>query len=620
MLSLPQGASSVDKSHLFSERRKAFQSKGFDVSTDCALCEIKRVLDEEGKPKQEFAVLCNFIAWINRQIIKNDGSTKRRYFEIGVMVKGQRLLEPIVIPADEFNLMNWPTGRYGAILNMASGPSKKDKARYAINAISTDAPEEMVYMHTGWIEVDGIPVYLNAGGAIGAERIRTELEDEGFGNYILPNHPEDLSEAIKCSFEACEIADKSITYSLLAFYALAPLVEPLRRIGDSPGFVLWIEGESGSRKTTIVTLFQNHFGNFPRGRPLPASFNDTENAMTKKLYMGKDSIVPVEDYYPATVHKEAQKLSQKVDALLRTQGNKQGKSRMNADTSLKKTYDPRGLSIVTGEDIPQLAESALARMMPLHISRDSVDLDKLTEMQEKSGRLSHSMSGFISWIAERFNDIGKQVYDEFLAYQRLLQSKRSHGRTIEQAAWLQAGISTFTRFAVDSGAMTVFERSEILEESIGIFSELLSLQTEQLKNENPATQFMDGLREMFRTQRVYVSSIHTPSELGDGEKIGFHDDHYVYLFPISAYTAVFQLYEKQRRKLPLTPTALWKYLDGEKLIEVEHEGGKRRRTIQKRIGGEKHRFVVFSKAVLQDITQLRVVKPDGNDKVSDAGA
>ena len=62
-------------------------------------------------------------------------------------------------------------------------------------------------------------------------------------------------------------------------------------------------------------------------------------------------------------------------------GDRVGRSRMRADTTLNKTYKPRGMAIVTGEDLPKGASST-ARYIGVEIKREDINLDILSKLQK----------------------------------------------------------------------------------------------------------------------------------------------------------------------------------------------------------------------------------------------
>ena len=60
---------------------------------------------------------------------------------------------------------------------------------------------------------------------------------------------------------------------------------------------MWLEGITGSLKSTIAALFLSHFGNFARTN-LPGAWSSTANALEKRAFALKDVMFVIDDYAP----------------------------------------------------------------------------------------------------------------------------------------------------------------------------------------------------------------------------------------------------------------------------------------------------------------------------------
>src|SRR5262249_20874361 len=152
---------------------------------------------------------------------------------------------------------------------------------------------------------------------------------------------------------------------------------------------LWLEGVTGSLKSTMAALFQCHFGDFTR-TTLPAAWSSTANVLEKRAFTLKDSVLIIDEYVPGIDTRE---FEIKANRMIRAQGKQAGRSRLRSDLSERPTFIPRGVLISTGEQHPQGGASFLARCLIVEIGRESIDLEKLSEAQSRAGRLSHSMRG-----------------------------------------------------------------------------------------------------------------------------------------------------------------------------------------------------------------------------------
>lgn len=88
-------------------------------------------------------------------------------------------------------------------------------------------------------------------------------------------------------------------YSLLALVYLAPLCEPLRMARNKPSLLTYIWGPTGTKKSTLIALLLSHSGNLDSVKGLPATFRDTANSIEKLAFLAKDTLLAIDDLYPA---------------------------------------------------------------------------------------------------------------------------------------------------------------------------------------------------------------------------------------------------------------------------------------------------------------------------------
>ncbi|MGH3147484.1 MAG: CHC2 zinc finger domain-containing protein, partial [Rubrobacter sp.] len=111
-------------------------------------------------------------------------------------------------------------------------------------------------------------------------------------------------------------------------------------------------------------------------------FESTSNALERSLFLLKDTLAVVDDWRPAVSRGDASEMDRKAQRLLRAVGNRQGRGRMTSDTTLRRSYSPRGLVIATAEALPEgpAFESAAARSLSVNLSRSDIDLGCLSEL------------------------------------------------------------------------------------------------------------------------------------------------------------------------------------------------------------------------------------------------
>lgn len=546
--------------------------------------------------------ICNFTVWPIREILKDNGASQERFIELqGVLQGGANLTPTKVSLVDFLEKSTWAGQAWGA--RAAIKPYKDKEVRYCIQLMAQGGiPETIIYTHLGWRKIGDSWVYLHAGGAVGSQAIEVELTDR-LRKYVLPKETGDLKEALKASLSLLELGPKRIMYPLLSLVYLAPLCESLRQAEIEPGFVTYLWGTTGSFKSTIIALLLSHFGTFePKG--LPASFRDTANSIEKLAFLAKDTLLAIDDLYPAKEPRERAKLEGVLEHLSRNQGDRTGKGRMKADTSLREGLPPRGLTLCSGEYQP-LSGSSLARNLIIHLEGGDINQERLTQAQTQKGLLSRAMRGYLEWLAPQVGTLSGHVSKDF---ERLRESAKKgsktrtrHRRLDETVAFLYLGLHICLNYAISQEALSQEQAVKILQDAWRTFNQVADELAQVAEREEPIKRFFEAIVELQAQVRVYFASMEdeipdTANRTPGAEKIGWGPDGkgvYYFLYgPV--WEAVTKYLRTQEERLPLSKSSLLDTMEQEGLLD-RSQGN--RRVIQKKIAGTKVRVLpVLEKA------------------------
>jgi Domain of unknown function (DUF927) len=446
--------------------------------------------------------LTNFVARVEEEIVRDDGAETRRLYKV-IGEAGGKALPPAEVPAASFGTMNWVSDAWGLTARITAGQGAKDHAREAVELLSAGAPVRRMYAHTGWRELSGYGrAYLHAGGAIGAEGVEVELEP-GLERYILPNPDKgkDLLGAVRASIAFLRVAPARVTAPLLAAAYLAPLSEVV-----VPDFAIWLWGPTGSYKSTLAALLLSHYGAFSEAT-LPLSFESTANALERSLFLLKDTLAVVDDWRPGVSRGDTSQMDSKAQRLLRAAGNRQGRGRMTSDTTLRRSYAPRGVILATAESLPEgpAFESAAARSLSVNVSHGEVDVPTLSALQQKKDALALAMAGYVGWIREgRSGVLERSPACREKTRARLREELTgSHPRTPDAAAALMVGIEALRAYAASVGV----DRSMVVdfhERAAAGLVEAAKAHVGATSGGDPASRFVEVLRSLFAAGRVYV--------------------------------------------------------------------------------------------------------------------
>ena len=542
---------------------------GYCVENGC-ICQ-----GTEETPKR----LCTFVAFPSSVILRDDGVTVQKVMAIdGWSQAGERLPQARVL-AKDFKSLGWVMENWDFQANIMPGQATVDKLRYAIAEIGKSAERRTEYTHTGWRKIEGKWCYLFHGGAIGAEGVSVDLgsgmqtyrlDGSGAADYEKLTPADGL--AVDRMYEA--VVKEHIAIPLLAMMYLAPLRDALMRGGIAPSFSIFLHGSTGTRKSTVSALALSHFGNF-NARNLPASFQDTANYVRKKAFLLKDMPIIVDDYHPVTSQQERRKREDTAQSLSRAFGDGSERGRMNSSLQLQEAMPPRCLAVLSGEDMPVIGESGMARYYIINVGKEDVPLgEEMTSMQDmaRDGYLQRAMRGYIEWLLPRMDSLPAQLNKRFKQYradaQKAVSEKGAHPRMPEVIAHLMIGYEQMALYMLHQGVMTEAEAGEAIEQAWRVIVANTCSQSEEAKDDRPSKMYLTALQELISTKTVFVRILTAQENSPPGGKqmIGYLDDTYYYLIPGMSYSVVSEVYRRKGMEFPLREKGLYKQMQEDNVL------------------------------------------------------
>ncbi len=535
---------------------------GYSINNRGELCQEK--INRDGDI--EIVPIANFFPLPEKEIKVNDGIDEKTTFVISGVLNGKEKLPNITVNPEDFHKMNWLCGQWG--LKPYINGRKASDVRHFIHVMANDAiKQKTIYTHIGWKKNKGEWVYLHADGAIGSCKLDTDLEKFA-KSYSFTDKTFEIKDAVETVLSLLDIGNREVMFFLLAFTYLAPLCECARiaKIKE-PSFVLWLYGHTGAKKTTLALLFLSHFGIFDRP---PASFKDTANSIEKKGFVLKDTLLLIDDYRTST-SRETEGMEATAQTVLRKYGDRIGRGRMKANTESQRNYEPQGIAMITGEDAIS-GESSSARCVKLEVLGEKIDCEKLTALQNNREKLAYVMRKYIEWLAPQLNKLSSKIARMFSEYRTEHSNEGMHGRFPESIAFLRIGIEIFLDFIVDQGCMALEAAKKVKIESAEIFTRLIRAQDITTKDENPATMFVNAIREMIKGGIVNIRKI-SENGMDSGvqiKHIGYdRGDNYIYLLPQLAQNEVVRFFQAEGKKFNVTSKVLYSQLASRGYIEVK---------------------------------------------------
>ena len=512
--------------------------------------------------------ISNFIAYPSSKInIINGKDVQTKYIMQCHILDNENLTLPeIIIDVDAYSKCNFIVGSpWDKYAIMSAGRGNTDRQREVMQIFARDYMDEKnLYVHTGFRTIDDKLCYLYHGGVIGdAENVDVDLSNDNLERFCFTNKEFDEKQALGRSLSFLEVADYKITIPISSTIYLSPLTTILSNHHIHADFILYIQGKSGSRKSSLTAVALSHFGTFDRNT-FPCNFRDTLNTIEKRAFTLKDTTNVVDDYNPEVFGSKKLDTMEKLYAMY---GDRIGRSRMSQDgITLKSGYTARGLCIATGEMIPEVAQSRIARSLIVTVQQNSIDNEKLSELQDNQEELAFCMKKYIEWLIQNIDRIIEYSKTSFKKL-RKAQSTSNHGRTNEISAVINIGFRLFTQFLLEHNVIDNDRKLYLDGQAENVFKELVEEQTQEITELKPTEIFYSILDELIATNKVsYIDLATGQSSRSDytiPEFVGYYDSRKqrYYLYPNTIYKAVSEHYHKSTNKgFPVNEKTLWRYL------------------------------------------------------------
>lgn len=575
----------------FAAYEMAYASAFGYASIHGSLYQIKQ--DAQGNEIR--APLANFTPLIAVQETLDDGAERSmRYVMQGVSSTGEELPR-CTVATSEFDNMRWPGKNWGFTANIFPGTTVRDKLRHACQLASVGhAKRETVYTATGWRDMTGRPFYVSGTGAIGGAAARVELEG-GLERYAVEAST-DPQAAACASFELLNSYPLRISAPLLGFMYLAPLTAFLDRAQCPPSLTLWMQGRTQSGKSTAAGLFMSHFGpGFCTAKNPPATFHDSPAALHRKAFLVKDAPLLIDDYHPVGSRPERERMTAAAQAMIRGWSNRSERARANSDLSVKAPMPPRGIGLCTGEDVPEVGESGVARLYVLRMTReDKLPQERLQPLMAagRRGEYAGAMAGYIAYLAVKASELPWELRElwEKLVTQIAQRTPDTGGDLTENAAFLLLGLHMAMAYFISAQAATREEMEALWPQAVEAIITGAANQAADLAEAKPSTLFLGAVRELLATHAAQLRDLtcRTQEYIPPENMVGYQDERMVYLIPGAIYSMARKHLEGRGAFLPIGAPELWRHLRDEKLIQPDKKSNPTR---NKSIDGKAQRLL-----------------------------
>ena len=551
-------------------------------------------LIERINSNENYFEICNFNIIAEKIIIRDNGLFIEQFCVLKCILSNSDEEKIIYIKYDELNSDKWIIGRLGVkyCLFPMNNAYKYLKV-YLAEQFKNILPE-IQYTHVGWRRIEDRFVYLHGGGVIGDYNLNIAGDKE---KVISINHNISIESALKETIDMINISDnKSKTLPLLLYSHLAVMREIYVQAGYEPHFIMWIYGLTGSMKTSASKIFFNLFNR--EKEYISATFKDTKTAVEIKAAEYKDSILLLDDYHPTTSSIEKREMQSLASHILRIYGDGISKSRSTKNLDKAKEYPPRELCVITGEDIID-GESSVARFIGIEVCPGDYKTEVLAYYQSNTLIYSTHMYYFIDWVSKNFNEIIEFIREKFLVYRDSMLNFFRHKRLADSYIFLCLTYDILFGYCKNMGIIDIsnlFYNGDYVK---NIIRDTIKLHEQSTVKQDPAILYLLAIQELILSKKCKL--IEKNKTNNEKSIIGYKDEDYYYLIPNLAYSNVIEFWKRQNIDFPVTSDRVNKALDELKVIKTSPEGNSIKRTVKASINGERKRYLIIYRDVMDNI-------------------
>jgi hypothetical protein len=132
-------------------------------------------------------------------------------------------------------------------------------------------------------------------------------------------------------------------------------------------------------------------------------------------------------------------------------------------------------------------------LLIVEVERGEINLDKLTQAQQRADQLSDAMAGYIRWLAGQMEDLPGKLRENFEGARRRAISEARHLRIPEILSHLWLGLNAFLLFVEDAGACSAEQSGELRDRCWTALLELAAAQSRVVEGERPTRRFLEVL-------------------------------------------------------------------------------------------------------------------------------
>lgn len=548
--------------------------------------------DKIGNLANYFVVPIRKIIYINRAgnpIKEREKIICEIYFDTGRLEKFTILTQNIkklaVIIGDEFSDANINIG-------FASGARILEK--FFRNA-TAKIPVIRCYVEQGWQKIDGRRVYVHD-NLVADNIIFKSGKTLPFYQYLQSSVSDIFIDAYNLYLHKPAIA------TMLAFAFLGVLYELFEEAGYAPRFLLFINGRTGSMKTTLSKILFIQLADDAH-REMPRRFDaDTVTSFERGIVLGgRDTVTVIDDYAPAKTVKQRYDNEKKLESLVRMVGDRSTKSRSNVSLEDCRGEGVHGGVVLTGELVGKGLSSNL-RCFYCGIKREHVNVDMVSKFQDEPYYFTTLIQHFVYFAGAEWIRIVKFIHDTFPDERKNVRKAISEYRLIDSTVTLRLICDLLSVFLQEYCGIAALDVKNIVDEMKNGILEMASISESISKEESIAMKAVKIIGQLLQNEKLKLIK-RRPNKNEIMYIDGFYESEFYYFLPQNLYENVYRSFSLANIYMPFNQDELIKLLYEEGII-ISSSNGAGKKTYYARIQVEKGKKIKFIKIRQKTIEEI----------------
>lgn len=456
----------------------------------------------------------------------------------------------------------------------------------------------------GWQKIHNRWCYIFKSVNIGnGFRVETKLD--------IPNENCTKQDLHKIFFNAITMyKDFDVSSVMIAYSFMGVLYKPFEKAGFTPHFLLFLNGKTGSMKTTLGKILFTQLSE-PQFRDIPRRIDaDTSVSLERGIVMsGRDTVTLLDDFAPAKTEGKKKENIDKLEMIIRMVGDGSSKSRSNVELNDCRGEGVRGMIVVTGELMGQGMSSNL-RCFYCRMEREKTDLYMVNFFQENPQAFSTLIVKFAEFVSENWENIQLYIKKQFKEKRAEITKILDEKRLVDSTVFLQIAVEIIVWFLLDKSSYPEEHLNYLVEDmKKGIINCALQSQTLSVE-ESPVLQYLKVMDSLIKTGSIILKESRVNvSEFGAYD--GFLENEFLFLNPEAVHTKIIAFLRKLNKYFPYDVVQIANLLADDGILRTS-SNGKGKRILNARVtvvGGGRCNFwkisiVDFYKIVSSDEEEI----------------